>query len=133
MLTEKQHVDQVKFALGFVHRGPRNTLLFDSMMDYVDLDEKWLYLLKEKQRFYLGEHEAVPHITVKNKNFIIKVMFLVAVARPRCDAKRHRVWDGKPVLQASMDVNGSNKYKIPHLFKSHIEKRNGLLIRSLSC
>ncbi|ETN24457.1 hypothetical protein PPTG_00776 [Phytophthora nicotianae INRA-310] len=95
MLTEKQHVDQVKFALGFVHRGPRNTLLFDSMMDYVHLDEKWLYLLKEKQRFYLGEHEAVPHITVKNKNFIIKVMFLVAVARPRCDAKRHRVWDGK--------------------------------------
>ncbi|ETM98069.1 hypothetical protein PPTG_19821 [Phytophthora nicotianae INRA-310] len=37
------------------------------------------------------------------------------------------------VLQVSMDVNGSNKYKIPHLFKRQIEKRNDLLPRSLPC
>ncbi|ETP47884.1 hypothetical protein F442_06236, partial [Phytophthora nicotianae P10297] len=71
MLTEKQHVDGVKFALGFVHRGPSNTLMFDSMTDYVHLDEKWFYPHKEKQRFYLGEHEDAPHIT------------------------QHRIWDGK--------------------------------------
>ncbi|ETL48717.1 hypothetical protein L916_01708, partial [Phytophthora nicotianae] len=37
----------------------------------------------------------------------------------------------QPELQASMDVNGSNKYMVPHLSNSQIEKRNGLLPRSL--
>ncbi|ETN19672.1 hypothetical protein PPTG_04906 [Phytophthora nicotianae INRA-310] len=65
------------------------------MMDFVHLDEKWFFLKKDKQRFYLGENEDVPHITVKNKNYIIKVMFLCAVTRPRWDATRLRIWDGK--------------------------------------
>ncbi|ETO67123.1 hypothetical protein F444_15876 [Phytophthora nicotianae P1976] len=27
------------------------------MMDFVHLDEKWFFLKKDKQRFYLGENE----------------------------------------------------------------------------
>ncbi|ETN04520.1 hypothetical protein PPTG_14394 [Phytophthora nicotianae INRA-310] len=95
LLSDQHRADRLKFAYGFVHRGPRNTRVFDSFMNYVHLDEKWFYLKKENQRFYLGTHEEPPHLTVKNKNYIVKVMFLVAVARPRWDSKRHRIWDGK--------------------------------------
>ncbi|KAI9996516.1 hypothetical protein PInf_014244 [Phytophthora infestans] len=31
------------------------------MMEYVHLDEKWIYLAKKKQRFYLDEYEKDPH------------------------------------------------------------------------
>ncbi|ETP14645.1 hypothetical protein F441_10433, partial [Phytophthora nicotianae CJ01A1] len=85
LLSDQHRADRLKFAYGFVHRGPRNTRVFDSFMNYVHLDEKWFYLKKENQRFYLGTHEEPPHLTVKNKNYIVKVMFLVAVARPRWD------------------------------------------------
>ncbi|GMF64654.1 unnamed protein product [Phytophthora lilii] len=95
MLTDAQRVERLRFAASFVHRGPANRLKFDSMMDFVHLDEKWFYLKKDKQRFYLGEFEEDPYISVKNKNYIVKVMFLVAVARPRWVAKSHRIWDGK--------------------------------------
>ncbi|CEG35741.1 uncharacterized protein PHALS_05143 [Plasmopara halstedii] len=95
MLTDKQRIDRVKFAASFVQRGPGVCIRFDSMMEYVHLDEKWFYLKKDKQRFYLGEHEEEPYITVKNKNYMIKVMFLAAVARPRWSAKNHCIWDGK--------------------------------------
>ncbi|KAK1944846.1 hypothetical protein P3T76_003379 [Phytophthora citrophthora] len=95
MLSDAQRADRVKFAAEFVFRDAEKRLSFNSMLDYVHLDEKWFYLKKVKQRFYLGEHEEVPHLTVKNKNYIVKVMFLAAVARPRWDADKERIWDGK--------------------------------------
>ncbi|KAK1929786.1 hypothetical protein P3T76_014632 [Phytophthora citrophthora] len=60
-------------------------------MNYVHLDEKWFYFAKDKQHFYMADHEEDLHLTVKNKKYIIKVMFLVAVARPRWDSKNHKV------------------------------------------
>lgn len=95
MLTDGQREARVKFALQFIQDAGRGQLRFDDMLDRVHLDEKWFYLTKDKQRYYLAEHEEAPHLTVKNKNYILKVMFLVAVARPRWDATRRRVWDGK--------------------------------------
>lgn len=95
MLSDEQRVARVRFASGFVQKTGRHGLQIDNMMEYVHLDEKWFYLAKEKQRFYLAEHEEDPHTTVKNKNYIVKVMFLVAVARPRWDPRQHKVWDGK--------------------------------------
>ncbi|OWZ11030.1 hypothetical protein PHMEG_00016007 [Phytophthora megakarya] len=95
----KCHTACVKPMLNDQQRAARKTsrngLQFDDMMNYVHLDEKWFYLAKDNQRFYLADHEEDPHLTVKNKNYIIKVMFLVAVARPRWDSKNHKEWDGK--------------------------------------
>ncbi|ETM51773.1 hypothetical protein F442_07431 [Phytophthora nicotianae P10297] len=52
-------------------------------------------LKKEKSRYYLAPDEPAPHITVLNKNFVVKVMFLVAIARPRWVSEQNTVWDGK--------------------------------------
>ncbi|ETV79832.1 hypothetical protein H257_07048 [Aphanomyces astaci] len=52
------------------------------MLDRVFLDEKWFYLRKVKNKFYLAPWETVPHQTTKNKRFIPSVMFLSVVARP---------------------------------------------------
>ncbi|KAJ0390587.1 hypothetical protein P43SY_010266 [Pythium insidiosum] len=95
MFTDIQRIARVKFAITFVHKSSLGSLRFDDMMDRIHLDEKWFYLAKDKQRYYLAEHEDAPHLCVKNKNFIVKVMFLVALARSRWDAQNHRLWDGK--------------------------------------
>ncbi|XP_058215387.1 uncharacterized protein LOC131326570 [Rhododendron vialii] len=68
---------------------------FKDMYNYVHIDEKWFYLTRESERYYLLPEEEEPHRTCKSKKFIIKVMFLAAVARPRFDANGNEVFSGK--------------------------------------
>lgn len=63
---------------------------FKQMYDRVHIDEKWFYLSREAERFYLLPEEEDPLLTCKSKHFITKVMFLTAVARPRFDANQNR-------------------------------------------
>ncbi|XP_057811446.1 uncharacterized protein LOC131025668 [Salvia miltiorrhiza] len=58
------------------------SLTFKSMHNTVHIDEKWFYITKSAQRFYLTPEEIEPHKTCKNKKFITKVMFMCAVCRP---------------------------------------------------
>ncbi|XP_070009939.1 uncharacterized protein [Nicotiana sylvestris] len=53
--------------------------------NYVHIDEKWFFLSKKSEKFYLlpEEQEPNPYRSCKSKNFITKVMFMVVVARPR--------------------------------------------------
>ncbi|OWZ17784.1 hypothetical protein PHMEG_0008220 [Phytophthora megakarya] len=67
MLTDEQRVERVKFVTGFVKSASSRRNMFDSMMKYVHLDVKWFYLKNDKQRFYLGEQEENPHITLKTR------------------------------------------------------------------
>ncbi|ETK74459.1 hypothetical protein L915_18749 [Phytophthora nicotianae] len=46
-------------------------------------------------RYYLTKDELAPYQACPNRRYIGKVMFLVAVARPRYDAKRKTYVDGK--------------------------------------
>ena len=55
------------------------------MFDYVHIDEKWFYMTKVKKTYYLVVDEEPPERAVKSKNFIQKVMFMTAVARPCWD------------------------------------------------
>ncbi|KAI5439433.1 hypothetical protein KIW84_024998 [Lathyrus oleraceus] len=68
---------------------------FKSMHNIVHIDEKWFYMTKKSANYYLLENENEPYRTCKNKNFIGKVMFLVAVARPRFDDGDKEIFSGK--------------------------------------
>ena len=68
---------------------------FKSMHNIIHIDEKWFYMTKKSANYYLLENEDEPYRTCKNKNFIGKVMFLVAVARPRFDDDDKEIFSGK--------------------------------------
>ncbi|KAF0714759.1 Aste57867_3712 [Aphanomyces stellatus] len=95
LLTQANKMTRLRFALNCLLPGPRGTHFFENMYNRVHIDEKWFFLTKVKNRFYVYEDEAVALRACKSKRFITKVMFLAAVARPRYDPHRRCVFDGK--------------------------------------
>jgi len=65
------------------------------MHDIVHVDEKWFFVTQIKRRYYVYDDEEVAARSVQSKSHITKVMFLAAVARPRYDAHRRCLFDGK--------------------------------------
>ncbi|GAA0159416.1 hypothetical protein LIER_16193 [Lithospermum erythrorhizon] len=65
------------------------------MYNYVHIDEKWFYMTKKKETYYLLSTEDDPLRTCQSKNFIGKVMFLVAMARNRFDSDGNETFSGK--------------------------------------
>ena len=61
----------------------------------IHIDEKWLYLTKDGQRFIIAADEAEPYRHVQHKSFLMKIMFLCVVARPRYDTNKNAWFDGK--------------------------------------
>ncbi|ETV72992.1 hypothetical protein H257_12038 [Aphanomyces astaci] len=80
----KQRADFCKAILNDYSKHNDNELY-----NAVHIDEKWFYITKIRRRFYLWHDEENMPRHVQSKSHITKVMFLVAVARPRSD------WDGK--------------------------------------
>jgi hypothetical protein len=68
---------------------------FLGMYNTIHIDEKWFQMTKKSENYYLLPDEEEPLRTCKSKNFIGKVMFLVATARPRFDAEQRVLFDGK--------------------------------------
>ncbi|XP_026415839.1 uncharacterized protein LOC113311209 [Papaver somniferum] len=69
--------------------------VFSGMYDRIHIDEKWFYMSKTTQKYYLHPMEAPPVRRCTSKNFIPKVMFLSALARPRYDEYVNTPFDGK--------------------------------------
>ncbi|XP_026423571.1 uncharacterized protein LOC113319535 [Papaver somniferum] len=69
--------------------------VFSGMYDRIHIDEKWFYMSKTTQKYYLHPMEASPVRRCTSKNFIPKVMFLSALARPRYDEYVNTPFDGK--------------------------------------
>ena len=95
-LKEENKLSRLRFCLSMLEESsiphdPR----FKSMHNVVHIDEKWFYLKKKCLNCYLLADEDEPYRTCKNKNFIVKVMFLVAVARPRYDEEGKETFSGK--------------------------------------
>ena len=65
------------------------------MEDLIHIDEKWFYLTKDGQRFIMAADEAEPYRHVQHKSFLMKIMFLCAVARPMYDTRKNAWFDGK--------------------------------------
>ncbi|XP_057771833.1 uncharacterized protein LOC130991537 [Salvia miltiorrhiza] len=68
---------------------------FQSMYNTIHIDEKWFYLTKTNDRYYLLPDEEEPHRTCKSKRHIEKIMFMCAAARPIIDEDGTVIFDGK--------------------------------------
>ncbi|CAM9342236.1 unnamed protein product [Discosporangium mesarthrocarpum] len=80
-LTNKQRVDPVGYVLSHLHRRGRSGVSVNGMLDWVHVDERWFYLMKDGKKVYLQPDEEVSKPPrASNKWFILKVMFLAAVA-----------------------------------------------------
>lgn len=69
--------------------------IFKGMYNTVHIDEKWFYLKEKSKKFYLVHDEEDPIFSCQSKNYIPKIMFLVAIARPRFDAQGKEIFSGK--------------------------------------
>jgi hypothetical protein len=87
---------RVEFCLSMLEESsiPHDPM-FKSMYNIVHIDEKWFDLTKRSTNYYILADEDEPYRTCKNKNYIPKVMFLAAVARPRFDDEGNVIFSGK--------------------------------------
>nr|GMD13246.1 Transposase, Tc1-like protein [Ipomoea batatas] len=96
MLTEENRKVRLQFCISMIDSSSsHNNPSFIDMYDRIHIDEKWFFLSRTSQKYYLLPEEDEPYRTCKSKKFITKVMFLCVVARPRFDLERNEMFDGK--------------------------------------
>ncbi|KAH7857582.1 hypothetical protein Vadar_014262 [Vaccinium darrowii] len=96
LLSEEGKRARLRFCISMLEPSSlQSQPTFKNMYNYVHIDEKWFFMTKESERYYLLPNENEPLRTCKSKRFITKVMFLAAVARPRFDATRNQEFSGK--------------------------------------
>ncbi|XP_060211797.1 uncharacterized protein LOC132639362 [Lycium barbarum] len=90
-LSEENKKARQRFCISMIEGSsiPRDPI-FKNMFNIVHIDEKWFYMTKKSQCYYL----------LSDKNFIAKVMFLIALARPRFDDEGKELFSGKIGLWA---------------------------------
>ncbi|XP_026428649.1 uncharacterized protein LOC113324548 [Papaver somniferum] len=83
-LTDENKIARVNFYLKMIDKGmTQSSSSFIDMLDRIHIDEKWFYITRRAQKYYLHAEEEDPLRTCKSKIFITTIMFLTAVARPR--------------------------------------------------
>ena len=131
VLKYHHKINRLKFALSFV----KTNFQFDKMYEYVHIDEKWFYLTKIKNKYFLVPGEDIPNRQVCNKRFITKVMFMAAVARPRYDYNKKAMFDGKigiwPFIYKDTAKRTTHKQKKGDLITKIIPKINRDVVRKM--
>ena len=131
VLKYHHKINRLKFALSFV----KPNFQFDKMYEYVHIDEKWFYLTKIKNKYFLVPGEDIPNRQVCNKRFITKVMFMAAVARPRYDYNKKAMFDGKigiwPFVYKDTAKRTTHKQKKGDLITKIIPKINRDVVRKM--
>ncbi|XP_050222470.1 uncharacterized protein LOC126672558 [Mercurialis annua] len=83
-LTDENKKERLQFCISMIDQDTIHSRpMFNDMYNYVHIDEKWFYMTKVSNKYYLHPEENEPMRTCKSKRFISKVMFLAVVARPR--------------------------------------------------
>ncbi len=111
-LSAHNRLQRVKFAIKFVdHNYLSGEYKFQSMYNYIHIDEKWFRIMQVNQTYYLLPYEEKPHRTTQSTRFIGQVMFLCAVARPRHNYNKKCWFDGKlgiwPFVREEVAVRSS--------------------------
>lgn len=95
-LTNTNKIARLKWILDLlIGDTPENKQVYHPMYDFVHIDEKWFHLTKKAQRYYLASDERGKYRAAVSKNFIPKIMFATAVARPRFNEDGECTFDGK--------------------------------------
>uniref|UniRef100_A0A0A9CWW4 Transposase n=1 Tax=Arundo donax TaxID=35708 RepID=A0A0A9CWW4_ARUDO len=94
-LTDENKKVRLQWCLGMLDQDSMpNDPKFKGLFD-VFIDEKWFYLTRKSERYYLLADENEPLRTCRSKNNISKIMFLCVTARPRFDENGVCIFDGK--------------------------------------
>ncbi|XP_010431358.1 PREDICTED: uncharacterized protein LOC104715665 [Camelina sativa] len=95
-LKEDNLKGRLQFCISMLdkHTIPHEPKFVD-MYNMVHIDEKWFYMTKKTENYYLLPTEEEPLRTCQSKNYIGKVMFLAAMARPRFDEEGTEIFSGK--------------------------------------
>ena len=95
-LTDKNKVQRLRFCLQELQTPTTNNqvISFKDMYNGIHVDEKWFFMSKTSQNFYLAPTEMEPYRSTKHKSHILKVMFLVAVTRPWFGENGEVLFDG---------------------------------------
>ena len=86
-------MSRMELALSFIDNNNRSK--FENMEDLIHIDKKWFYLTKDGQRLIMAADEAEPYRHVQHKSFLMKIMFLCVMARPRYNMNKNTWFDGK--------------------------------------
>ncbi|XP_058775250.1 uncharacterized protein LOC131649505 [Vicia villosa] len=95
-LNEENKRSRLRFCISMPQSAslPHDPI-FSGMYNIIHIDEKWFYMTKKSENYYLVQDEEDPIRTCRSKNFIEKVMFLAAIARPRFDSQGNELFSGK--------------------------------------
>lgn len=95
-LKEENKRARLQFCIKMIDANSiPNNPTFVGMYNIIHIDEKWFSMTKKNENYYLLQDEDDPIRSCVSKNFLPKVMFLAAVARPRFDSHRNVTFDGK--------------------------------------
>lgn len=96
VLTAANKLARMKWSLTHVQPEVFNGMLkYHTMHNVVHIDEKWFFMTKTTDRYYLLPDEEEPYRSCKSKRFITKVMFMCAVCRPYIAEHGEVIFDGK--------------------------------------
>ncbi|XP_047978591.1 uncharacterized protein LOC125220463 [Salvia hispanica] len=94
--TEANKIARMRWCL--THIQPtiaEGKLLYHAMHNTVHTVEKWFYMTKASDRYYMLPDEDESYRSCKSKRFITKVMFMCAVSRPQFGNVGLSIFDGK--------------------------------------
>jgi hypothetical protein len=123
LLTPEHQFQRVCYA---VLNFNRDDDTYNGFYQTVHVDEKWFFLTEEQLRFYMVPGEEAPRRVCVNKNHIMKVMFLAAIARPRYDNEGICTFDGKIGMWPLIE-------QIPALRASRNRPRGAIVTRPVTC
>ncbi|XP_042024289.1 uncharacterized protein LOC121771521 [Salvia splendens] len=95
-LTEANKISRMRWCLTHIQPAiDEGKLLYHAMHNTVHIDEKWFYMIKASEKYYMLPDEDEPYMSCKSKRFITKVMFMCAVSRPQFGTDGQTIFDGK--------------------------------------
>ncbi|XP_042035315.1 uncharacterized protein LOC121781669 [Salvia splendens] len=98
-LTDVNKITRMRWSLSHIQPTiSEGKLTYHAMHNIVHIDEKWFYMTKTSDRYYLLPEEDEPYRSCKSKRFITKVMFICAVSRPMFGS------DGQPIFDGKIDI-----------------------------
>lgn len=77
-------------------------MLYNPTCYYIHIDEKWFYLTKKLEHYYLLPDEEDPIRTYKSKTFIENMIFLIDMAHARFDEQKNETLLRKRRLRESI-------------------------------
>ncbi|XP_074265531.1 uncharacterized protein LOC141587969 [Silene latifolia] len=95
-LTDSNKLQMLIFALSsiIVERNS-GVAKFKDMSLQIHIDQKWFYITKTIDSFYILEEEEPPYRSCHSKRFITKVMFICAVCKPLYGDNGELIFNGK--------------------------------------